>query len=127
MYMTLFFSVDMEQASSCTKLLPIEITLYDIANLYAAPPMTVSSDRDECIVKFKAPDGGYFKIYVQDLVFGECNVNVKIYEDMYLNTAKVRFRDDKTLMWNFEKCRLKTSRFSLLLSLKTPNDVWSVA
>ena len=96
MYMTLFFSVDMEQASSCTKLLPIEITLYDIANLYAAPPMTVSSDRDECIVKFKAPDGGYFKIYVQDLVFGECNVNVKIYEDMFLNTAKVRFRGYKT-------------------------------
>ena len=56
------------------------------------------------------------------------NINWPLYCTFVLRWAKHMSHDMCfPTIWHFDKCRLKTSQYSLLLSLETPNGVQSVA
>ena len=83
------FTVDMEKASVCSTLSSVRMSPYDIANIYAEPVQSSKPTRATCAVKFTSTDGTGFKIFVRDLTFGEGEVYVRVYEDLFLNTARV--------------------------------------
>lgn len=85
------FPVDMEKSSVCSTISSVTLSPYDTANIYAEPPPTSKPTRATCAVRFKGENGGRFKIYVRDLIFGECQVYVKVYEDLFLDRAKFAF------------------------------------
>ena len=75
----------------CTMGSVVRVSPYDTASIFAEPLPISKPTRSDCAVKFISTNGDGFKIFVRDLIFGECEVYVKIYEDQYLNTAKVVF------------------------------------
>ena len=79
----------MEKTSVCTTSSEVRVGPYDTANIFAEPLPISTPTRSSCAVKFISTNGDGFKIFVRDLIFGECEVYVKVYEDLYLNTAKV--------------------------------------
>lgn len=85
------FNVDMEKASVCSTLSSVRMSPYDIANIYAEPVQSSKPTRATCAVKFTSTDGTGFKIFVRDLTFGEGEVYVRVYEDLFLNTARHSF------------------------------------
>lgn len=60
---------------------------------YNVTVFTFTGTRDRCTIRFQGEAGRKFKFCIRDLIFGECQVFIKVYDGLpeadVLNTARV--------------------------------------